>query len=96
MAYIGLFVSGRTCSDAAARALRRHIARMIPNAAQLLSKYENMLCFYTIKFIFLTIFEPYMQLIDNKYKKFFWGGDFCNKKQYEIFGLKYYFIYFCT
>ena len=57
MAYIGLFVSGRTCSDAAVRVLRRHIARMIPNAAQLLSKYENMLCFYTIKFIFFDNFR---------------------------------------
>ena len=60
MAYIGLFVSGRTCSDAAVRALRRHIARMIPNAAQLLSKYENPPCFYTIKFIFSTIFGLYI------------------------------------
>ena len=50
----------RTCSGDAVRALRRHIARMIPNVAQLLSKYENPPCFYTIKFIFSTIFGLYI------------------------------------
>lgn len=57
MAYIGLFVSGRTCSDAAVRVLRRHIARMIPNVAQLSPKYEIPPCFYTIKFIFFDNFR---------------------------------------